>query len=368
MDISHLDTPSLIVDLNAMSINIQLMQERINDLGLALRPHTKAHKIPAVAQMQIDAGAQGICVAKLGEAEVMAQGGIKDILITTPIAGQKKIQRLITLHQSHPDARFIQVIDDHYHVVEIAKAASAANICIELMIEVECGQQRCGVQVGDDLVELIQAIQITDGVSYAGVQAYSGHLQHVKGYCSRNKQARSVVVPLFDFIRSTLEPKGMAPQIISGGGTGTYTAYQGLGYSEIQAGSYLFMDAAYLAIGDETNATKNQQFSPALKVLSTVISHPTPSRTVIDAGMKCLSIDLGMPIVEDREGVRYQTGGDEHGILHHEEGCEIFELGQQVILLPSHCDTTLNNFDTLYAVQDGKVVSQWTIKGRGRSD
>ena len=368
MDISHLDTPSLIVDLNAMSINIQLMQERINDLGLALRPHTKAHKIPAVAQMQIDAGAQGICVAKLGEAEVMAQGGIKDILITTPIAGQKKIQRLITLHQSHPDARFIQVIDDHYHVVEIAKAASAANICIELMIEVECGQQRCGVQVGDDLVELIQAIQITDGVSYAGVQAYSGHLQHVKGYCSRNKQARSVVVPLFDFIRSTLEPKGMAPQIISGGGTGTYTAYQGLGYSEIQAGSYLFMDAAYLAIGDETNAIKNQQFSPALKVLSTVISQPTPSRTVIDAGMKCLSIDLGMPIVEDREGVRYQTGGDEHGILHHEEGCEIFELGQQVILLPSHCDTTLNNFDTLYAVQDGKVVSQWTIKGRGRSD
>ncbi|MFD1879382.1 alanine racemase [Vibrio chagasii] len=218
MDISHLDTPSLIADLNAMSINIQLMQERINDLGLVLRPHTKAHKIPAVAQMQIDAGAQGICVAKLGEAEVMAQGGIKDILITTPIAGQKKIQRLITLHQGHPDARFIQVIDDHYHVVEIAKAASAANICIELMIEVECGQQRCGVQVGDDLVELIQAIQITDGVSYAGVQAYSGHLQHVKGYCSRNEQARSVVVPLFDFIRSTLEPKGMAPQIISGGG------------------------------------------------------------------------------------------------------------------------------------------------------
>ncbi|MHA2815143.1 DSD1 family PLP-dependent enzyme [Vibrio campbellii] len=368
MDINQLETPSLFVDIDKMKTNIKAMQQRINDLGLTLRPHTKAHKIPAIAQMQLDAGAQGICVAKLGEAEVMAQGGIKDILITTPIAGQKKIQRLITLHQDHPDARFIQVIDDYYHVVEIAKAASAANLCVELMIEVESGQQRCGVQVGDDLVQLIHAIQITDGVSYVGLQAYSGHLQHVKGYCSRNEQARSVVVPLFDFITSTLEPQGMAPQIISGGGTGTYAAYQGLGYSEIQAGSYLFMDAAYLAIGDETNATENQQFSPALKVLSTVISQPTPSRTVIDAGMKCLSIDLGMPIVEGSEGVRYQTGGDEHGILHHEEGCEIFELGQQVILLPSHCDTTLNNFDTLYAVQDGKVVCQWTIEGRGRSD
>lgn len=298
----------------------------------------------------------------------MAEGGIRDILITTPIAGQKKIQRLVNLYREYPTCRFTQVIDDHYQATEIAEAGREANICVQLMIEVESGQQRCGVKVGDELAELIETVQATDGISYAGIQAYSGHLQHVKGYAERNKQARSVVAILFDFIETVLKPKGIMPQIISGGGTGTYAAYQGLGFSEIQAGSYLFMDSAYLAIGDEINATENHQFAPALKVLSTVISKPTPILTVIGAGMKCLSIDLGMPMVEGIEGVYYQTGGDEHGILHQNEGTQPFDLGQQVILLPSHCDTTLNNFDTLYAVQGGKVIKQWPILGRGRSD
>ncbi|MBW3695295.1 DSD1 family PLP-dependent enzyme [Vibrio sp. T187] len=368
MDIAQLDTPALIVDLDILESNLQEMQKRIDSLGLTLRPHTKAHKIPAIAQMQIDAGAQGICTAKLGETEVMAEGGIKDILITTPIAGAAKIQRLIKLHQDYPDCQFIQVIDHSYHVTEISKAALKAGLTIQLMIEVESGQNRCGVEVGDELIQLIELINATQGVSYAGVQAYSGHLQHVKGYDERNQQAKSAVIELFKFIDSDLTPRGLAPAVISGGGTGTYAAYQDLSYSEIQAGSYVFMDAAYQAIGDENHQQINQQFGPALKVISTVISHPKANRAVVDAGMKCLSIDLGMPTVDACDSIRYQTGGDEHGILHLLEGQRELTLGQQVTLIPSHCDTTLTNFNTLHAVRKGKVVGQWTILGRGRSD
>ncbi|KJG10613.1 DSD1 family PLP-dependent enzyme [Photobacterium kishitanii] len=368
MDITQLPTPALIVDFDKMKNNLREMQQRIDALELKLRPHTKAHKNPAIAQMQIDAGAQGICTAKLGEAEVMAAGGINDILITTPIAGKNKIQRLVKLYQQYPDYRFIQVIDHQQHVIDIAQAATEAGICIELMIEVESGQQRCGVEIGNDLVSLIEAINYSDGVSYVGLQAYSGHLQHIKGYQERNTQARTVVEDLFNYINTVLKPKGLAPDIISGGGTGTYAAYQGLGFSEIQAGSYLFMDTTYQAIGDENNQDQNNQFDVALKVLSTVISHPSPQRAVIDAGMKCLSIDLGMPKVEGDSTLSYKTGGDEHGIINLIDGHEPLQIGQQLILLPSHCDTTLNNFDTLYAIRGTEVIEQFPILGRGRSD
>ena len=368
MDIAQLDTPALIVDLDKMKNNLLKMQKRIDKLGLVLRPHTKAHKNPAIAQMQINLGACGICTAKLGEAEVMAEGGIRDILITTPIAGHKKIQRLINLHHNYPDYRFIQVIDHPQHVTDISQAAIDAGICIRLMIEVESGQQRCGVEVDDTLVTLIEAINSADGVSYAGLQAYSGHLQHIKGYEERNTKARAVVEGLFDYIDAVLKPKGLTPEVVSGGGTGTYASYEGLGFSEIQAGSYLFMDTAYQAIGDEKSDNENNQFDVSLKVLSTVVSHPTPERAVIDAGMKSLSIDLGMPKVEGNEKLIYKTGGDEHGIIHITEGHAPLEIGQQITLLPSHCDTTLNNFTTLYAVRGGEVIEEFPILGRGRSD
>ncbi|MCL9779893.1 DSD1 family PLP-dependent enzyme [Vibrio sp. S4M6] len=368
MDISSLKTPALLVDLDKMKTNIKEMQRRIDVLGLSLRPHTKAHKIPAIAQMQIEAGAKGICTAKLGEAEVMARGGIEDILITTPIAGAEKIGRLVQLCQQYPACNVIQVIDHSYHVEEISKAAKKAGVSISLMIEVESGQQRCGLELGDELVGLIRNIQETKGVEFAGIQAYSGHLQHVKGLESRNEKAREAVVAIFDFIHTVLAPQGLEPAIVSGGGTGTYAAYQGLGFTEIQAGSYLFMDAAYQAIGDENSETQNSQFDSALKVLSTVISKPNSNRAVIDAGMKCLSIDLGMPKVDGEGVIGYKSGGDEHGILSSSEGVLDLEIGQQLVLTPSHCDTTLNNFDVLYAVSDGKVVDQWVIEGRGRSD
>ncbi len=368
MKLSQLDTPALIVDLDVVEANLATMQQRIKNLNTTLRPHTKAHKIPALAHLQMTYGAVGICTSKLGEAEVMAAGGVNDILITTPIGGDKKYQRLINLHRTYPSFTFRQVIDHPQHVQAIAKHAAAAGIEVRLLIEVESGQQRCGVAIGDELVALIEDIQQTDGVIYDGLQAYSGHLQLIKGNEKRAEMARDAVTELFSFVENTLRPQGMAPDVISGGGTGTFEATEGKGFTEIQAGSFIFMDASYTAINESLKGETEIPFSAALKVLSTVISHPTQQRAVIDAGMKSLSIDLGMPIVEGRDDVRYQTGGDEHGILHLSEHSQSFTIGDVVTCIPSHCDTTLNNFDTLHAVRGDQVVQSWEISGRGRSD
>ena len=368
MKLNQLDTPALIVDLDVVEKNLSSMQSRINQLGMKLRPHTKAHKTPELALQQIAHGAEGVCTSKLGEAEIMAAGGVTDILITTPIANPMKYQRLIDLHLRHPEGKFSQVIDHADHVIAIGSLAAQAGISVDLLIEVESGQQRCGVAVGNDLTKLIQLILQTPGVNYRGIQAYSGHLQQVKGYENRNAQARDAVVNLFHFIEETLRPMGLAPEVVSGGGTGTFEAYQGLGFTEMQAGSYIFMDASYRRIGDEVNDTTNKQFLPALKVWTTVISHPTPQRAVVDAGMKSLSIDLGMPEVEAFPEVKYQTGGDEHGILNLPDNPQALSIGQQLMIIPSHCDTTLNNFDTLYGMRNGDIVETWKIAGRGRSD
>ncbi|MCW8336262.1 DSD1 family PLP-dependent enzyme [Vibrio paucivorans] len=369
MKITQLDTPALIVDLDILEQNLSGMQKRINQLGLALRPHTKAHKIPALAHMQIAAGAIGVCTSKLGEAEVMVEGGVNDVLITTPIAGETKTKRLVDLCLNHPNTTIRQVIDHAYHVDIIGKYASQNGIEIGLLVEVESGQERCGVNADQALIELINHIKTTEGVRYDGIQAYSGHLQLIKGYEKRQRAAHDAVDSLFTFIETALKPQGLAPKIISGAGTGTYQAHSAHAYTEVQAGSYLFMDSTYTAIGDENNEDTNRQFSSALSVLSTVISHPSSGRAVVDAGMKSLSIDLGMPKVrEHSDTVTYKCGGDEHGILLIEQGKSPYEIGQVISLIPSHCDTTLHNFDVLNAVRDGEVIHQWRIQGRGRSD
>ncbi|QIA64974.1 DSD1 family PLP-dependent enzyme [Vibrio astriarenae] len=368
MNISQLDTPALIVDLEKLERNLAEMQKRVESQGMTLRPHTKAHKIPAIAQMQLDAGAVGICTSKLGEAEVMVLGGIKDVLITTPIAGEIKIERLVRLCSENPESTVRQVIDHPSHVTEIGRQAASNGVEIGLLVEVESGQQRCGVEPDAALLDLIELIKVTEGVRYDGIQAYSGHLQLVKGFEPRQAAARDAVAKVFDYIKMELAPRGLEPTIISGGGTGTYQAHIDQPFTEIQAGSYLFMDATYSAIGDESSDEVNGQFETALSVLSTVISHPAADRAVIDAGMKSLSIDLGMPRVKYQDKVTYKTGGDEHGILLMELNESPYKIGDRVMLLPSHCDTTLHNFDVLHAVRKDKVVGQWRIEGRGRSD
>ena len=365
--LDQLDTPSLLVDLDVMEENLGKMQNFATQNRVNLRPHTKAHKVPEIALQQIRRGAKGICVAKLGEAEVMLKGGVSDILITTPIANLQKIQRLITIRKQYPDARVIQVIDDKKHAELINDAAMEAHVSVDLLIEVESGQQRCGVEPGTELLPLIKVINALPNVRYIGIQAYSGHLQHVKSFQERKLLARAAVEPVFSFIQNHLTNPELRPEIVSGGGSGTYNMYEGLPFTELQAGSYLFMDWAYHTVEAANGDPIYSDFGCALKVWTTVISHPKRNRAIVDAGMKCLSVDSGMPVVEGYSDIVYTTGGDEHGILSL-NGNKPLSIGDKLAIIPSHCDTTLGQFSMLYGVRNGLVETQWCIQGRGRSD
>jgi len=357
--IDLLDTPSLFVDLDLMEENTRKMMDFLKGKKQVLRPHAKAHKIPELAKFQISHGAKGICTAKLGEAEIMLEGGIDDILITTPIANEQKIDRMMSALKKYPKARIIQVIDNIKHVNALAERLKKEKLSLEVLVEVETGQKRCGVQVGKELIELVKSIRSKEGLKFAGYQAYSGHLQHVHGYEKRKQMARDAVMPLVEFLAKEKD-SDLKYEILSGGGTGTYDAYEDMPFTELQAGSYLFMDADYKNAGAD--------FRCALKVISTVISMPTPNRAVVDAGMKCLSIDSGMPTLESYPEVTYRSGGDEHGILDLPAGFSKFNIGQKLIFIPSHCDTTLNQFNKLYGVRKNVVEAEWVIQARGRSD
>jgi 3-hydroxy-D-aspartate aldolase len=366
--IEELDTPSLLVDLDVMEDNLQRMQTFIDGTAIALRPHTKAHKIPDLAKQQVALGAQGICVAKLGEAEVMVAAGLDDVLITTPIANPIKIARLVALKRAFPAARIVQVIDSVVHARGISEAASIAGVEIDLLIEVECGQKRCGLTPGIELVQLIDLIIDLPAVNYAGLQAYTGHIQLVANYEERNRFARDLVVPVFEFIAKELKDSIRSPEIVSGGGTGTYSSYDGFPFTELQAGSYIFMDWNYHTIGSKDGSATYNDFACALKVWTTVVSKPTETRAVVDAGMKSLSIDSGMPQVEGLRGVEYSSGGDEHGILTLTPTAPSLEIGQRIKIIPSHCDTTLTQFNKLYGMRGSMVEQEWEIAARGRSD
>jgi D-serine deaminase-like pyridoxal phosphate-dependent protein len=368
ISLDKLDTPSLVVDLDLMEGNMNRMKQFIDSRPLELRPHTKAHKIPDLAKKQLEFGAKGICVAKLGEAEIMADAGLDDVLITTPIANPIKISRLINLKERHAHSSIIQVVDNAVHVQLISEAARSADVTIDLLVEIECGQNRCGVNVGPELVDLIELINSSSNVVYQGIQAYTGHIQHVRDYEERRTQARDLVQPLFSFIESELTGTDLQPKIISGGGTGTYDAYDGISFSELQAGSYLFMDWDYHSIGSRGGTNTNEDFECALKVWTTIISNPSPGRVVVDAGMKALSIDSGMPKVENMADSTYTSGGDEHGIISKPSPITDMKIGQRVMIIPSHCDTTLNQFSQLHGVRGNEIEVSWEILGRGRSD
>lgn len=368
LSVYQLDTPSLIVDLDLMESNSKKMMSFIATSGHSLRPHVKAHKIPELAMFQLAEGAEGICTAKLGEMEVMVKAGIRNVLNTTPIANEQKNHRLSALLKSYPKARIIQVIDSIEHVRMLENTLSKDNLKLEVLVEVETGQERCGVMVGKDLLDLVKAIKKSNSLVYSGIQAYSGHLQHIVGHENRIQQARDAVLPVINFLNDPVNKRKLAYEILSGGGTGTYDSYSNMPLTEIQAGSYLFMDYHYSTIGSKSGDQQYNDFACALKVLTTVISKPTPHRAVVDAGMKALSIDSGMPLIEGFQELGYTSGGDEHGIINIPKGFEQLSIGDKLVVIPSHCDTTLNQYNTLYGIRNGNVEVEWDIKGRGRSD
>jgi len=356
---AELPTPALVIDRAALNRNIAGMAEFAAAKELALRPHAKTHKSADIARLQMAAGAVGVCCAKLGEAEALAEQGIGDILLTSPVVTPWGIRRLVAL-ASRIEA--LAVVADHPdNIAALAAAAEAAGRILTVFIDIDPGMQRTGVASPEAAVELARAIAAVRALRLGGVQFYCGREQHIVGLADR----RAATVRHTGYLRTViaaLEADGHAIARITGSGTGTFMLDAALGVlTELQCGSYVFMDREYLDCELDDGAAPT--FEPALTVEATVISANHPGHVTVDAGFKALAADAGPPRVVGTGTYRFM--GDEHGaIVGSEAG---LRLGDRVSLVQGHCDPTVNLYDT-YAVAEGeRIVEFWPVTARGRS-
>lgn len=358
--LTDLDTPVLVIDQDALERNIQRMADMMSGTGVAWRPHAKSHKTPIIAEMLVQAGAAGICCAKLGEAEVMAASGIENILITTPVVGPGKLMRLLEAAQH---ARITVVADHADNIMQLAGTAQTAGLVLDVLVEVDVGQGRCGVPPGEKAAELAAMIADQQWLNFKGLQGYQGAIQMTADPAARRAATEDALQKLQQTAEA-VKARGLSVDVLTGGGTGTSAIDLALGgLTELQPGSFIFMDTNYAAIGwPDANA---QPFENALTVLGTVISLPDDHRAIIDVGMKAASGDGGMPRVIGHDDATFTFAGDEHGQIAFDGACPL-NLGDQVTLVPSHCDTTVNLYDQYIVHRGGEVTAVWEIPARGR--
>lgn len=351
---SDIPTPALILDRIALDRNIARMAEFAAAHGLALRPHAKTHKSAEIARRQIAAGAVGVCCAKLAEAEALAAEGIADILITSPVVSPGAIGRLAALAERIS----LAVVADHPSNVA---AIAATGAPVTVLVDVDPGHHRTGVTSGQAALVLARAIQAAPTLRFGGVQYYCGPQQHLRSFADR----RAALVEKTDYLRGVVEAlasDGIAIPKVTGGGTGSFVIDAELGVlSELQVGSYVFMDRDY----SDCELAGAPPFEPALMVDATVVSANTPGMVTIDAGLKALAADAGPAVVLSGAPLdaAYRFTGDEHGALIG-EGLPV--LGARVSLMPPHCDPTVNLYDGYHVVDDDLRVATWPVTARGR--
>ena len=357
-----IDTPALVIDLDAMERNLARMASFARAHGVRLRPHAKMHKCGAIARRQIDAGAVGVCVQKLAEAEALASAGVADIFISNEVIAPSKLDRVASLAQA---VRLGLAVDSELGIERLARAMKARAASIDVFVEVDVGQGRCGVAPGEAgrLAALLARHQAA-GLRFAGLQAYHGGAQHLRTPAEREAAAQHAIELARD-ARASVAAAGVACPLVTGAGTGTFMHEAASGvYGEIQPGSYLFMDRDY---ADNQADSREPPFEHALFVKSQVISR-SPAHAVVDAGHKAHAIDTGMPRVFGRE-LDFSNAGDEHGVLRARAGASLPALGEIVWLIPGHCDPTVNLHEHLVALRGGldagRVEAVWTVDARG---
>ncbi len=351
----QVDTPALVVDLDALEANLDRMAELLAGSTTRLRAHAKTHKSPVIAHWQIARGAVGQCVQKVGEAEVLAWGGVPDIIVTNQVVGAAKLARLAALTGL---CRIAVCADDARQVAELERAAEQAGVRLGVLVEIDVGMGRCGVAAGPDAVALAGQVAASRHLRFGGLQAYHGAAQHM-----RSPQARhAAITDAADATRRTVEQlrqRGLDCAVVGGAGTGTFQLELASGvYSELQCGSYCFMDADYSRNADAPG------FTQALFVLATVMSVAQPGVAVVDAGLKALAVDSGMPLVWRRPGVDYVGASDEHGKLRCEAGAKPL-LGEKLLLVPGHCDPTVDRYDWYVGLRGERVECVWPVAARG---
>jgi 3-hydroxy-D-aspartate aldolase len=365
MDEADIQTPCLILDLDALERNIRKMGGYAKAHGMRHRSHGKMHRSIDVQRLQERlGGAAGVCCQKVSEAEVFARGGIQDILISNEVRDPLKIDRLARLPKF--GARITVCVDDLANVGELAAAAGKHGTTLECLVEIDCGGGRCGVETAEEAIEIAKGIEAAAGLRFAGIQAYQGAMQHLESYDDRKAKLGAAIARVKAVVRG-LESAGLKPELVSGGGTGSYYFESGSGiYNELQCGSYAFMDSDYGRIRDKDGRRIDQgEWENALFVLTAIMSHSKPHLAVCDAGLKVLSVDSGLPVVYDRDDVKYVNASDEHGVI--EDPGSVLQVNQKLKLVPGHCDPTCNLHDWYVGVRQGKVEVVWPVSARGKS-
>lgn len=353
--LAEVDTPSLLLDADALHANIDRMAAFFANRPCVLRPHFKSHKCTHIALLQMQAGAVGITCAKLGEAEVLADACIREILIANQIVGHVKIARLVQLAKR---AEPIIAVDSEVNIRMLSAAASAANVEIRVLVEVNIGLNRCGVEPGAPALALARLVASLPGIKFEGLQGYEGHIVDLRDEAERAEKTRTAFKPLLE-TRQLIENSGIPVNIVSGGGTGTYTFTGDLpGVDEVQAGSYAAMDWYYFDIRPE--------FQQAMSILTTVISRPTPDIAIVDVGRKGIGAEFGPPRVKNLPGASIaRFGSEEHASISLPKDCQI-GVGDHLELIPSHGCTTSNLYREFIVHRNGSVEDVWPIEGSGQ--
>ncbi len=370
MPVVEIDTPALLVDLDDLEFNIRKLAGHFEAAGKHLRPHTKSHKTPAIAHMQLQAGAIGVTCAKVGEAEVMAEAGIDDVLVANEVVGRRKVERLMTLARR---CDIMAAVDHPDNLADLDEAAGAAGVSPRVLVEVNIGHNRCGVlSSSDEALELCRAAHRAEHLRFAGLMGYQGHIVALEDAEERETGARECLQRLSD-CAGRARADGLSLEIVSTSATGDYyvsTTYDAV--TEVQAGSYALMDAAYGRLG--------LGFRNALTVLTTVTSRPTPEQVITDAGLKAVTPEHGLPLVKlpsrdgvevgwDPQGLRHlecESLSEEHGRLRAKGGPCQLESGDVIEFIPGHGCTTVNLYDDLYAVRGGRLEAVWPVAARGK--
>ena len=365
MDEADIQTPALVLDLDALERNIKKMGDYAKAHGMRHRVHGKMHKSVDVAKLQESlGGAVGVCCQKVSEAEVFARGGIKDVLVSNQVRDPRKIDRLAQLPKL--GARTIVCVDDIDNVPELSEAAVRHGTTIECFIEMDVGAGRCGVIGAENVLDIAKAIDAAPNLKFTGIQAYQGAMQHMDSYEDRKAKIDAAVAMVQDAI-DLLEPAGLKPELVSGGGTGSYYFESNSGvFNELQCGSYAFMDADYGRILDKDgNRIDQGEWENAFFILTSVMSHAKADKAIVDAGLKAQSVDSGLPVIFGRDDVEYVKCSDEHGVVADPDA--VLKVNDKLRLVPGHCDPTANVHDWYVGVRNGKVETVWPVSARGKA-
>lgn len=358
---SEIDTPALLIDLDAFEANLDRMAALLAPTEVKLRAHAKTHKSPVIAHLQMARGAVGQCVQKVAEAEALAWSGVPDILVSNEVVGRAKLARLVALA---PLARIAVCADAPAEIPVLESIAEAARTRLSVLVEIDVGAGRCGVAPGEPAVALARQIAASPHLRFMGLQAYQGAAQHIRVHAERKAAIAAAIAHTAETVEQ-LRRRGLDCPIVTGGGTGSFEFEAASGvYNEVQAGSYCFMDADYTRDLDAAGAPV-ATFAQSLFVLTTVMSRARAEGAVVDAGHKAVAVDSGLPLVWQRPGVRYVGASDEHGTLAIAPESIAPVLGEKLRLVPGHCDPTVDHFDWYVGVRGGRVECLWPIAARG---